>query len=250
MINKLAQVVDDLRAEVVSLQNGESGGAGRKNTPRVKIPEPPKYSGDRDSKTIDNFLWSMERYFQNVLVEDDKMKIGTATLYLTEDAILWWRRREIDIQRDACTIDTWEEFMADFKKQFYPENAAELASKKLRNLKQTGSIREYIKQFTTPLLQIDGMPESLSLLYFKDGLQRWAKEEIKLRGVKTLSDAIAVAESLYESSSEPNKGSSKNSKGNDGGRYASDRSRPTGERTSYDSKGDDRGKSKEKSQRK
>ncbi|XP_074298778.1 uncharacterized protein LOC141629713 [Silene latifolia] len=143
----------------------------------------------------------MERYFHNVLVEAEKMKISTVTLYLTEDAILWWRRRENDIQRDACTIDTWDEFKADFKKYFYPKNAGELASRKLRNLKQSGSIREYIKQFTTLLLQIGGMPESLSLLYFKDGLQRWVEEEIKRRSLKTLSDAIAVAESLYESSS-------------------------------------------------
>ncbi|XP_074291321.1 uncharacterized protein LOC141618107 [Silene latifolia] len=154
MISDLASVVDDLRAEVVSLQDKNNGG----NAQKVNVSELPKYSGKRDSKKIDNFLWSMERYFQNVLVEDEKTKIGTATLYLNEDAILWWRRRELDIQGGACTISTWNEFKADFKKQFYPENAAELASKKLTDLKQPGSIREYVKQFTTLLLEINGMP--------------------------------------------------------------------------------------------
>ncbi|GKB68079.1 putative nucleotidyltransferase, ribonuclease H [Tanacetum coccineum] len=33
--------------------------------------------------------------------------------------MLWWRRRYGDIEQGTATIDTWAEFMADFKKQFY-----------------------------------------------------------------------------------------------------------------------------------
>ncbi|KAK9741468.1 hypothetical protein RND81_03G108500 [Saponaria officinalis] len=59
--------------------------------------------------------------------------------------------------------------------------------------------------YSSLLLDIDNMPEDLSLLYFMDGLQRWAEQELRRRNVKTLSKIISVAESLHEFPSDPRK---------------------------------------------
>ena len=32
--------------------------------PRVKVSKPHMFSGKRDTKDLDNFLWHMERYFE------------------------------------------------------------------------------------------------------------------------------------------------------------------------------------------
>ncbi|GJW39868.1 gag-aspartyl protease domain-containing protein [Tanacetum coccineum] len=63
-------------------------------------------------------------------------KIQVATRYLKDTAALWRRRRYEDIKGATATIDTWAEFVADYNKQFYPENAKNDAKSRLRKLKQ------------------------------------------------------------------------------------------------------------------
>lgn len=68
------------------------------------------------------------------------------------------------------------------------------ARKKLRELRHKGSIREYVKEFTTLMLQIPSMTSEDLLFYFTDGLQTWAKQELQRRNVKNVDEAIVVAE--------------------------------------------------------
>nr|GEZ05333.1 hypothetical protein [Tanacetum cinerariifolium] len=114
-----------------------------------------------------------------------------------------------DIERGTTTIDTWAEFMADFKKQFYPENAKNEAKSRLRKLKQSGTIREYVKEFTTLVLEIPELSDQDSLFYFLDGLQGWAKTELERRGVQDLSTIIAHVEALIDFSTRRNRLSQK-----------------------------------------
>ncbi|GJW19631.1 ATP-binding cassette subfamily C member 8 [Tanacetum coccineum] len=110
------------------------------------------------TRAVDDFLWDMEQYLEGVNVVDDASKIMMATRYLKDTAALWWRSRYGDIERGTETIDTWAEFVADFKKQFYPKNTKNEAKSRLR----------------------------------------WAKTELERRGVQDLSTAIAHAEALID----------------------------------------------------
>ena len=89
--------------------------------PRVEVPKPHTFNGKRDAKELDNFLWHMERYFEAIALADEATKVRTATLYLIDNATLWWRRRFMEIEKRTCTIDTWADFKREIKKQFYPE---------------------------------------------------------------------------------------------------------------------------------
>ncbi|RVW62237.1 hypothetical protein CK203_064477 [Vitis vinifera] len=151
--------------------------------PRVEVPKPHTFSGKRDAKELDNFLWHMERYFEAIALMDEATKVRTMTLYVTDNATLWWCRRFSDIERGTCTIDTWDAFKREIKRQFYPEDVAYLARKSLKRLKHTGSIRD------------------------------WAEQELRRRGVQDLATAMAVAESQGHTSKE---GSSKGPSGKDG----------------------------------
>ncbi|RVW79093.1 hypothetical protein CK203_048206 [Vitis vinifera] len=75
--------------------------------PRVEVPKPHTFSGKRDAKELDNFLWYMEHYFEAIALTNEATKVRTATLYLIDNATLWWRRRFADIEKGTCTIDTW-----------------------------------------------------------------------------------------------------------------------------------------------
>ncbi|KAL6319636.1 hypothetical protein AAG906_020713 [Vitis piasezkii] len=127
--------------------------------PRVEVPKPHTFSGKRDAKELDNFLWHMERYFEAIALTDEATKVRTATLYLTDNATLWWRRRFADIERGTCTIDTWDAFKREIKRQFYPRRA---------------------------VVQLHGQ------------LAKWAEQELRRRGVQDLATAMAVAESLVD----------------------------------------------------
>ena len=78
--------------------------------PRVEGPKPHTFNGKRDAKELDNFLWHMELYFEAIALTDEATKVHTITLYLTNKATLWWRQRFADIEKEMCTIDTWDAF--------------------------------------------------------------------------------------------------------------------------------------------
>ena len=64
----------------------------------------------------------MERYFEAIALTDEAAKVLSATLYLTDNATLWWCRRFLEIEKRTCTINTWVDFKKEIKKQFYPED--------------------------------------------------------------------------------------------------------------------------------
>ncbi|RVX10842.1 hypothetical protein CK203_018202 [Vitis vinifera] len=142
---------------------------------RVEVPKPHRFSGKRHAKELDNFLWHMERYFEVIALMDEATKVCTATLYLTNNATLWWCRRFADMEKGICTIETWEEFKREIKRQFYPEDVVYLARKNMRCLKHKGSIRDYVKEFFSLMLEIPNMTEEELLFNFMDNLQGWAK---------------------------------------------------------------------------
>ena len=73
-----------------------------------------------------------------------------------------------------------------------------LARKKIRYLKHTRLKRDYVKEFSSLMLEAPGMNEKTLLFEFMDNLQGWAEQELRRRGVRDLATAMAVAESLMD----------------------------------------------------
>ncbi|KAL4383420.1 hypothetical protein GQ457_15G020230 [Hibiscus cannabinus] len=197
-----------------------SRGGTEKPRKRGDVPRPKEFSGDRNAQVVENFLWGMEKYFRSMSIEDDSDKVNTATDYLTDAALIWWRRRCDDEKRGSTKIGTWEEFRTEFKAQYYPVYAERDARVRMRHIKQEGSIREYVKKFTELMLEIPDLSEEDAFINFTDGLQRWARVELDRRGIKEISKALSVAESLIEVGaprSDRTKSSKPRSKGNGGG---------------------------------
>nr|GEW39640.1 hypothetical protein [Tanacetum cinerariifolium] len=170
-VSTLHQTIEDLQADMALCKRSlASGGSNANHGPKLDVPKPSPFMGKREARAVDDFLWEMEQYLE-------------------------------DIERCTATIDTWAGFVADFKKQFYSENAKNEAKSRLHKLKQSGKIREYVKEFTTLVLEILELSDQDSLFYFLDGLQGWAKTELERHGVQDLAKAIAHAEALIDFSS-------------------------------------------------
>ncbi|KAL2941376.1 Eukaryotic translation initiation factor 3 subunit G [Bienertia sinuspersici] len=103
-------------------------------------------------------------------------------MFLSEDAKLWWRPRcESDRAAGLPPIETWEGMKGELHRQFLPNNTSWVAREKLRNLKHVTTIRDYVKEFMSLLLDIKGM-----------------SEEDKLQQVVDLNGAIVALEALVD----------------------------------------------------
>jgi hypothetical protein len=141
---------------------------------KIKVPEPILFSGARCDKELENFIWDIEQYFKAVHVPDEE-KVSITTMYLKGDAKLWWRTRVSEICLGQPKIETWEHLKDELKKQFLPTNTSWLARESLRKLKHLGTICDYVKEFSTLLLDVTKMSEEDKLFNFMARLQPWAQ---------------------------------------------------------------------------
>ena len=180
-----------LKKAVVSAPMG--GGSSK---PRV--PEPKPFCGARSSKELENFLWDMEQYFGVARIEADE-QVNITAMYLSGDAKLWWRTRiKDDLNAGRPKIETWDRLKQELKEQFLPNNTSWLAREDLKKLKQDKSVRDYVKDFSSLILDIENMSEEDKLFNFMSGLQPWAQAELRRQNVKDLPSAIAAADSLVD----------------------------------------------------
>ncbi|KAA0040334.1 uncharacterized protein E5676_scaffold142G004340 [Cucumis melo var. makuwa] len=166
------------------------------------IPEPKPFCGARDAKALENYIFDLEQYFRATNTVTEEAKVTLATMHMSEDAKLWWRSRFVDMQEGRCTIDTWDALKRELCSQFFPENVEILAPRKLRDLKHTGSIREYVKQFAGLMLDIRDMSEKDKVFCFFEGLKSWAKTKLYEQRVQDPTSAYAAAERLFDLSND------------------------------------------------
>nr|XP_025888035.1 uncharacterized protein LOC112941891 [Solanum lycopersicum] len=119
--------------------------------------------------------------------------------YLSGDAKLWWRTRNADVvSAGRPRIDTWDKLIKEMCDQFLPSNTSCLARDKLKRLRQTGSVREYIKEFTSVMLDIQNMFDEDKLHNFISSMQGWAQNELRRQNVKDMPGAIAAVDLLVD----------------------------------------------------
>ena len=128
----------------------------------------------------------------------EEAKVTLATMHLSEDAKLWWRSRYVDIQEGHCTIDTWDSLKRELRSQVFPKNVDILARRKLRELKHTRTIREYVKEFAGLMLDVSDMTEKDKIFSFVEGLKLWVRIKLYEQKVQDLASAYAIAERLFD----------------------------------------------------
>ncbi|KAA0065492.1 uncharacterized protein E6C27_scaffold17G001980 [Cucumis melo var. makuwa] len=97
-----------------------------------------------------------------------------------------------------CTIDTWDALKKELNSQIFPENVEILALRKLCDLKHTGKIWEYVKQFAGLMLDIRDMSEKDKVFCFVKGLKPWANTKLYEQRVQDLTSAYAAVERLFD----------------------------------------------------
>ncbi|KAL2925724.1 MAGUK p55 subfamily member 7 [Bienertia sinuspersici] len=170
----------DKMAEEINVLKKVVGHDKEKSPFHVKTPHPKYYDGKRDAKALENFLWDVDNYLKATKTTKVSQKVDVAAMFLSEDAKLWWRSRcESDRSAGLPPIETWEGMKGELRRHFLPNNTSWVAREKLRNLKHVTTIRDYVKEFMSLLLDIKGMSEEDKLFHFVSGLKPWAQIELR-----------------------------------------------------------------------
>ncbi|KAF2288584.1 hypothetical protein GH714_009068 [Hevea brasiliensis] len=151
----------------------------------TQIPELKAFRGVRYAKEVDNFLFDIELYFNATKNNSDERKLKMVPMYLTKDAKLWWHTKVEETISGQCSIASWDDFKKELKAQFYPENVAYNTRCKLNDLQQTCSIREYVIEFSTLMLNIKDMTGTYRLFNFLKAIR---EEEKGLKGKEQRED--------------------------------------------------------------
>uniref|UniRef100_A0A5K1CFD4 Retrotransposon gag domain-containing protein n=1 Tax=Nymphaea colorata TaxID=210225 RepID=A0A5K1CFD4_9MAGN len=110
IVTALQAEVKELQVKNHTLQRQISVGGGDDRLARVDVQRPAKYNGTRDSRVIDNFLFQVQYYLDLQGIMGDDLQVKTTTILLEGNAVAWWRRKKLDIQKGICTIDTFDDF--------------------------------------------------------------------------------------------------------------------------------------------
>ncbi|XP_044510183.1 uncharacterized protein LOC123228802 [Mangifera indica] len=198
MEERVATLEEDLKIAKKAIALAPSGGEMVAGQSKLKVPEPKPFGGSRNAKELENFLWDMDQYFKAARVAEGEQVTITA-MYLAGDAKLWWRTRmEDDASAGRPKIESWEVLKRELKEQFLPQNSAWVARETLKKLKHTSSVREYVKEFSSLMLDIKNMSEEDKLFNFVSGLQPWAQAELRRQKVADLPSAVAAADGLVD----------------------------------------------------
>ncbi|KAL0336592.1 UNVERIFIED_CONTAM: hypothetical protein Sradi_4871100 [Sesamum radiatum] len=171
--------VDGVQAEVNLLKRVVGPDEDRAPMSKVKVLDPKPFGGVRSAKELENFLWDMETYFQAARIPEAE-KVSITSMYLMGDAKLWWRiRLSDDTSANRDKIETWDVLKKELKDQFLPCNTSWLARESLRKLKQAGTVRDQVKEFSLLMLDVHDMSDEDKLFNFLWGLQTWAQTELR-----------------------------------------------------------------------
>lgn len=137
-------------------------------------------------------------YFMTARVSEVE-KVSITTMYLGGDAKMWWRSHlsnNVSVNRDL--INTWDVLTRDLKDQSLPSNDQWLARDTMKKLNKSSSVHDYVKEFSSLMLDIRDMSNEDKLFNFMMNLQPWAQSELCRLGVKNLPAAIATSECLVD----------------------------------------------------
>ena len=153
--------------------------------------QPDKYHGQRDFLLLDNWTFSVDQYF--ILTDTPVHKQGPFVSTLLRDEALLWYRTSYETW-DSKTPLTWEIIRTAMRKYFAPPNEDRRLQDEWANLRQHGTVFEYVSVLRALAMRIPGLSQTQILDKFIRGLKPKTRIEVELRDPKTTDEAYRLAD--------------------------------------------------------
>ena len=192
--SELRAAFDAFAARPLTLPSFAEATSSYRLPPGCRPNAPNTYAGNRDADSLDSWLFAVTQYLDLTGVREDERRILLAGTYLEGPAQTWYRA----VQGDSVPVDqkikTWDTFQGELRLNFCPLNQVKLARDRLHSLRQTGSLREYIREFRNCTLEIVGMAEDEKLDRFVRHLAPAIRQEVEIQEPEGLDKAIKLSE--------------------------------------------------------
>src|ERR1700757_2931249 len=119
--------------------------------------QPDKYYGQRDFLLLGNWIFSVDQYILLTDMPEAKQGPFVSTL-LRNEALLWYRVNYENWDASKGSL-TWQILRTAMKEHFAPPNEDRRLQDEWANLKQHGSVFEYVSVLTALAMQIGGMTD-------------------------------------------------------------------------------------------
>ena len=153
--------------------------------------QPDKYHGQRDFLLLGNWIFSVDQYF--ILTDMPPQKQGPFVSTLLRDEALLWFRSNYENWNPATPL-TWDILRAAMRQYFAPPNEDRRLQDEWANLKQYGTVFEYVSVLTALAMRIPGLSQTQILDKFIRGLKPKTRIEVELRDPKTTDEAYRLAD--------------------------------------------------------
>lgn len=166
----------------------------------LKPTNPETFDGVSKNLSVSDWLFQCRCFFEAVgLHELNPERTVFAAALLRGAAGKWWKQETEAADRgDKPKIRLWSEFSAAIKTRFQTIDASQVARDRLAELRQLGSVVQYVNLFQQVINDISDISPSELLHRFLAGLKRSIRLDVEMYRVShpdlTLADAMTVAQ--------------------------------------------------------
>src|SRR5437667_11477543 len=153
--------------------------------------QPDRYHGQRDFLLLGNWIFSVDQYF--ILTDMPIYKQGPFVSTLLRDEALLWYRANYE-NWDPSTPLTWQILRTAMREYFAPPNEDRRLQDEWANLKQYGTVFEYVSVLMALAMQIPSLSQIQILDKFICSLKPKTRIEVELRDPKTPEEAYRLAD--------------------------------------------------------
>jgi len=149
----------------------------------------------RSSESVSTWIFQIEEAFKAKGIGENR-KVAFAASSLRDAALQWYQNWVTAANNPAsglAPIRTFDDFKSAITTAFQPPNYQFVLYRQLKELKQTGTIYDYVYAFRNLMGQVQDMGELDRITYFIEGLRTETKREINYQAPKNLEAAIAGA---------------------------------------------------------
>ena len=132
-------------------------GSSKSKRKVVKTVVPESFTGVGRTRKVKDFLLELDLYFEAQDV-DEGSKVSNAMAFLKEHALQWWTSYRED-NPEAVSNLTWADFKNLLKDRFTPQYQSLRDGVNMIKLKQTGSLKAYVREFSAFLNMVPKMDD-------------------------------------------------------------------------------------------
>ena len=163
----------DKKIELLMMQGARPSSSTKK---LAKVNMPSTFSGLGKARKVKDFLLEMDNYYDGQKPKEGD-KVSIAVTFLKDHALHWWTSKKEQESEMVASL-TWVGFKEVLFERFMPEYQELHEGMNLVQMRHTGSLKAYVRDFNVQMNATPKMDEFAKKCIFLGGLQKWVVDAL------------------------------------------------------------------------